>query len=74
MNDITVRKFSPGDRQAVRDIAWDTAFMGETASVFFDDKEILCDFLTEYFTDFEPDPFFVAESGGRVVGYLAGSL
>lgn len=48
--------------------------MGEGAERFFSGKEILCDFLTRYFTDYEPQSCFVAESDGSVVGYLIGSI
>lgn len=74
MEEINIRKFETRDRAAVRDIAWETAFIGEPAGAFFSGKEILADFLTLYFTDYEPDSCFVAEAGGRVVGYLIGSL
>lgn len=74
MEGIAIRKYRREDRQSVRDIAWDTAFMGEPASAFFSDKEIFSDFLTLYFTDYEPESCFVAESKGKVVGYLIGSL
>ncbi len=74
MQGVVIRRFEPRDRQALRDIAWQTAFMGQDASAFFEDKEVFCDFLTLYFTDFEPRSSFVAASGGRVVGYLTGAL
>jgi GNAT superfamily N-acetyltransferase len=73
MEAFFIRKFKPVDRDSVRDIAWETAFLGEPADFFFSGKDILADFLTLYFTDYEPDSCFVAESGGRVVGYLIGS-
>nr|MBU1327675.1 GNAT family N-acetyltransferase [Candidatus Omnitrophota bacterium] len=72
MQDIVIRKYKKEDRQSVRDIAWETAFMGESASVFFGDREIFADFLTLYFTDYEPESCFVAEYNGNVVGYLIG--
>ncbi len=73
MEEIVIRNYKIEDRQSVRGIAWETAFMGEPASVFFSDKEIFSDFLTLYFTDFEPRSCLVAESKGEVVGYLIGS-
>jgi GNAT superfamily N-acetyltransferase len=74
MNDFIIRKYQKQDRQAVRDIAWDTAFIGESAEAFFSDKEVLADLLTQYFTDFEPESCFVAESKGEVLGYIIGSV
>ena len=73
MENILIRKYSKEDRQSVRDIAWETAFMGEPASVFFSDKEIFSDFLTLHFTDYEPESCFIAEYKGNVVGYLIGA-
>jgi hypothetical protein len=73
MNDITIRPYRPLDRQAVRAIAWETAFMGKPADAFFSDKELLTEFLTGYFTVYEPESCFVAESAGSVVGYLIGA-
>jgi GNAT superfamily N-acetyltransferase len=73
MEEIIIRKFKAEDREPVRDIAWETAFIGEPADAFFSGKEILADFLTFYFTDYEPDSCFVAVAGSRVVGYLIGS-
>lgn len=61
MIDVSIRKYKAQDRQAIRDICYDTAFLGESASVFFDAKEILADFVTLYFTDYEPESCFVSE-------------
>ena len=44
--------------------------MGKPADAFFQDREILCDFLTRYYTDYEPQGAFIADAGGKVVGYL----
>ena len=73
MEDVIIRRFEEQDRQAVRESAWDTAFIGEPADAFFQGKDILSDFLTGYFTDYEPGACFVAESEGKVVGYLIAS-
>lgn len=73
MDEIQIRPYQASDRKHVRHIAWETAFLGEPASVFFDGQEILEDFLTLYFTDEVPESCFVAESLGSVVGYLIGA-
>jgi GNAT superfamily N-acetyltransferase len=73
MEETIVRRFKSEDRESVRDIAWETAFLGESAEAFFTGKEILTDFLTLYFTDYEPDSCYVIESAKRVEGYLIGS-
>jgi len=73
MEEIVIRPYSESDRQAVRQIAYDTAFFGDSASVFFDDREILQDYLTAYFIDYEPQSCFVAEADSGIVGYLMGA-
>lgn len=73
MNNITIRPYQQEDRAAVRAIAWDTAYFGEPADAFFTDREILADILTAYFTDYEPESCFVAETENKVVGYLTGT-
>lgn len=74
MNEVIVRPFRSDDRLGVRQIAWETAFLGDSGACFFNDEEILCDFLTLYFTDYEPESCFVAEHAGKVVGYLMGAV
>jgi GNAT superfamily N-acetyltransferase len=73
MSDFIIRPYQSIDREAIRKIAFDTAFMGEPAEVFFTDQEVLADILTAYFTDHEPESLFVAESEGKVIGYLLGA-
>jgi GNAT superfamily N-acetyltransferase len=73
MQETIIRPYRKEDRVEVRDIAWETAFMGEPADIFFDDKELLADFLTLYFTDYEPGSCFVAEYQGKVIGYIIGA-
>jgi len=78
MEGITIRHYQKGDRSQIRKIACDTAFVGEPADIFFNDsfndREILADFLTKYYTDYEPDSCFVAQNpDGRIVGYLIGA-
>jgi len=67
-----IRPFTPADRQAVRDICCDTADMGGAIEGFFHDRECAADVLTAYYTDYEPHATFVAESQGKVVGYIQG--
>jgi GNAT superfamily N-acetyltransferase len=42
--------------------------------VFFDDREVLADTLTSYYTDYEPESLFVAEFAGKIIGYLTGCI
>ena len=71
--EVAVRQYHKEDRESVRNIAWDTAFVGRPADIFFAGRNILADFLTLYFTDYEPESCFVAENSRRVVGYLIGA-
>jgi ribosomal protein S18 acetylase RimI-like enzyme len=71
--EIRVRKFKVNDRAAVREINYSTALLGDSAVKFFDDQEIFTDALTRYFTDYEPQSCFVAESGSAIAGYLIGA-
>jgi GNAT superfamily N-acetyltransferase len=73
MEEISIRPYSAKDRQAVRQIAFDTAFLGEPGSAFIDDQELLEDSLTSYFIDYEPESCFVAASGTEVIGYIYGA-
>jgi GNAT superfamily N-acetyltransferase len=73
MGEIIIRPYAAGDREAVRQIAYDTAFLGGSGATFFDDREALEDFLTSYFIDYEPESCFVAGSGPQVIGYLMGA-
>lgn len=71
--DVIVRKYLPQDREAVRRISCATSFLEQPHRDIFTDDELLADALTLYFTDHEPQSCFVAESQGRVVGYLIGA-
>jgi len=74
MEDIIIRQYNKDDCSSIRDIAWDTAFIGKSADIFFDGKDILTDLLTKYFTDYEPESCFVAlNSRSEIVGYLLGA-
>ncbi len=74
MSEVVIRPYREDDRFEVRQIAWETAFLGESGASFFSDEEVLADFLTLYFTDYEPESCFVAEYLGKVVGYLVGTV
>jgi GNAT superfamily N-acetyltransferase len=70
---IVIRDYKPSDRSSVRRITFDTAFLGEPASLFFDDEEIFSDVLSIYFTDYEPQSCFVAVLDENVIGYIYGT-
>jgi len=69
-----IRKYQPQDREAVREISWNTADRGRTVDLYFHDHEAVADVLTRYYTDYEPNALWVAEAEGVVVGYLTGCL
>jgi len=72
-NNIFIRKFNNCDREDIRRISCDTAFLEEPRKVFFDDDERLADALTLYFTDYEPDSCFVAVKNDKIIGYIIGT-
>ncbi|HNX80616.1 MAG TPA: GNAT family N-acetyltransferase [Candidatus Omnitrophota bacterium] len=67
-----IRQFRSVDRAHVRRICYATADAGSSAESFFADREIFCDAVTAYYTDYQKDLLLVAESQGNVVGYLCG--
>ncbi len=69
-----IRKYRPEDREAVREISWNTADQGRTVDLYFHDHETVADVLTRYYTDHEPQSLWVAECDDTVVGYLTGCL
>ncbi|NQT93183.1 MAG: hypothetical protein HQ559_10515 [Lentisphaerae bacterium] len=69
---VTVRPYNPGDREAVRHICCETGFMGNPVDPVFTDRDVFADFLTRYYTDWEPESTLIAEADGKVVGYLTG--
>ncbi len=73
-SNIVIRPFKPSDRESVRLISCETSFAGFPRYQFFEDDEVLADFLTIYFTDYEPESCFVAEHRGKTIGYLTGTL
>lgn len=73
MENALIRKFSPSDRNRVREISCETSFLGAPRKDIFADDELLADALTGYFTDYEPESCFVALVNREVVGYLIGS-
>ena len=68
-----IRRYQSEDREALRQIAFDTAFMGRSAEIFFDGAEFIKDVLTLYFTDHASHNIWIAEIDGSVVGYIMGS-
>jgi ribosomal protein S18 acetylase RimI-like enzyme len=72
-HDIKIRKYVKNDRESVRRISCDTAFFGEPVENFFESRDFIADFLTAYYTDYEPQSCFVAVAKNKIVGYLIGT-
>lgn len=69
---VRFRAYRAGDRAAVRRICADTGFLGQPIDPVFEDRELFADYLTDYYTRFEPDALLVCEVRGEVRGYLMG--
>jgi ribosomal protein S18 acetylase RimI-like enzyme len=68
-----IRNYRSSDREAVRRLCCETGFLGEPIDPVFEDRELFADFLTNYYTDHEPESSFVLEIEGEIRGYLLGS-
>lgn len=71
--DVSIRAYEEKDREGLRRIACATAFLGEPYLKVVSNAEVVADALSLYYTRYEPESCFVAESGGEVVGYLTGT-
>ncbi len=74
MADAVIRPYAPTDRAAVRALACDTADRGQPVERFFDDREVVADILTCYYTEADPQHVWVAVENGTVIGYVFGTL
>ena len=73
-DDVVIRPYRTEDREAVREISWNTADQGRTVDLYFHDHKAVADILTQYYTDWEPQSLWVAECDRAVVGYLTGCM
>jgi len=71
---VRVRPYCDADREAVRAIAYRAGYMGDTPDWYWRDVASFAEIWTAYYTDREPESAFVAETEGRVVGYLFGCV
>src|SRR5438067_13216184 len=69
----SIRSYQASDRVAVRKLCCETGFLGSPIDPVFEDRELFANFLTGYYTDWEPESAFVIEVDGAVKGYLLGS-
>src|SRR5215471_11188398 len=70
---FNIRSFRKTDREAVRRLCCDTGFLGLPIDPVYEDRQLFADFLTTYYTDWEPESSFVIEKDGEIRGYLLGS-
>ena len=70
---FSIRSYRPTDRGAVRRLCCQTGFLGEPIDPVYEDRQLFADFLTAYYTDWEPESSFVLETDGEIRGYLLGS-
>lgn len=68
-----IRKFQASDRARVRELCCETGFLGNPIDPIFEDRELFADYLTAYYTDWEPESAFVILVNGEIRGYLLGS-
>jgi GNAT superfamily N-acetyltransferase len=72
-NSFTIRSYRAADREAVRRLCCNTGFLGAPIDPVYEDRQLFADFLTTYYTDWEPESSFVIEIDGEIRGYLLGS-
>src|SRR5215469_9412191 len=70
---FTIRSYRKTDRDAVRRLCCQTGFLGTPIDPVYEDRQLFADFLTTYYTDWEPESSFVVEIDGGIRGYLLGS-
>ncbi len=70
---LEIRNFQPGDRERVRELCCETGFLGNPIDPIFEDRALFADYLTAYYTDWEPESAFVLLVNGEIRGYLLGS-
>ena len=70
---FAIRKFQLADRARVRELCCETGFLGKPIDPVFEDRELFADYLTAYYTDWEPESAFVLLVNGEIRGYLLGS-
>lgn len=74
MNEMTVRKYMPEDKNAVEEICYNCGYMGESPEFYWKHKVSFKEIWTTYYLNKEPGSCFVAVINNKVVGYLTGCL
>lgn len=69
---MIIRPYRDADLNAIQQICYDTALVGQPIDPILKDKTFVTQALLRYYTDFERKSLLVAEESGEVVGYLTG--
>ena len=69
---LRIRPYRRRDRAQIRHLICATALRGRPLATFFEDDQVLVKLFMDYYLSYEPESCFVAESEGRVVGYIMG--
>ena len=72
MAKIQVRPYRADDRPQIRDICYRTGYLGDPVDWFWRDRSSFEDLFSSWYTDAEPESLWVADRGGKAVGYLFG--
>ena len=70
---MVIRPYRASDRAGMHQLAADTAFFGEPAERFLEDRQLFCDIMFGYYTDYEPELAWVATGEEQIIGFLVGS-
>ena len=70
--DMIIRPYRISDLAAVLEISADTAFFGEAVEAFLEDRRLFTDAFARYYTEYETDLVWVAESQVGIIGFLFG--
>ncbi len=73
-DNLVIRPYRAGDRAVVREICRGTADRGRALPKKGPDGELVADLVTGYYTDIDARWNWVAEDGGRVIGYLTAAI
>ena len=71
---VRLRPYSQQDWLAIRHLCCETGFLGQPIEPLFEDRELFADLFTRPYLEHQSEWALVAESEGRVVGYLLGAV
>lgn len=73
MTALGVRPYRPGDLDAISEVCMRTGHAGQDARPYYRDADLLPDVFVRPYVAAEPELAFVADDGGRAIGYLVGT-